>query len=225
MKTPSYNIRERYDFFNRTLFDSKLPNDITLSWSTKYRKGGSNFAGVRFSTYPTRVAIPGSFKIILNSLMVRSNEEYDGILLHEMIHIHFFSLNNFDENHGRLFSNMATMLSQKSGIQVPMVDSTKELEVSENIQKREMFVVVLHLLDDTKRIGFASPLFWNRLGSSYYRTFCTRVDARKYKKVEIKLARTNLHRKYVVGQKSLITYLPSSSDLNIIESIPVLQTI
>ncbi len=139
---PDYDLQARYDQFNRAYFNGSLPT-IPLSFADLKSVGGKvayrlkrvgpapDPRMVRFgrvSKYHNCVL--DSMRLVLSTRFKRTNEHLDGILLHEMIHVHFLNIGDFDESHGGKFLKMRRELSQLSGINVPLRDTIDSLELA-----------------------------------------------------------------------------------------------
>jgi hypothetical protein len=139
-----YDIKARYDEFNRKYFASELP-EIPVSFSKLKRMGGkvdfkvNRLAGQR----PSQAQIVhSSIRLTLSDTYKKSSENLDGILLHEMVHVYIISvLNNWKEGHGSIFMKKLREISKLSGINVPLKDDTTDLEA--NIDKIKSFVVIM----------------------------------------------------------------------------------
>jgi len=118
-----YPLEERYKFFNQRLFHNGLP-DVKLSWLND--KNQSGITRAKTTSSGERQLIPGSITIELSSLFKRSMEVFDAILIHEMIHVYFYSINDFVEGHGSKFQQMAKRFSTQLGFQIPLTDSMKD---------------------------------------------------------------------------------------------------
>lgn len=78
----------------------------------------------------------------LSSRFLRSQEQQDAILIHEMIHVHFFSVGNFDEKHGGAFIRMARDIGTKVGFEIPLKDDIGELVAADTTVKPVVVMVV-----------------------------------------------------------------------------------
>lgn len=138
---PDYDLQGRYDEFNRLYFGGELPR-IPVSFKPLKTVGGK----VEFSVqgqkndprlirlgapkYKHASMVPGSMKLVISSAYLRVPADIDAILLHEMIHVWEAAVAKvFGENHAITFLNKRKELIAASGIDIPLTDSTKGLEL------------------------------------------------------------------------------------------------
>jgi hypothetical protein len=129
-----YDLPARYAEFNSLYFGDRLPT-IPLAF-----KPLQNAAGiVNFTFFRTAPGKPNgyvdqsSITLYLSNVYERSHEHLDGILLHEMIHVHFCVLNDWQETHGINFEFMRRDLQTKSGIRIPRRDIIDDLTVPDEV--------------------------------------------------------------------------------------------
>jgi hypothetical protein len=122
-----YSLENRYKYFNNLLFQNKLPENIHLSWSSSKRQSGETVAKAQ-KIDNKDVIVPDSISITLSKLFKRSNEVFDSILIHEMIHVYFFSISDFKEQHGPKFKALADRFSRQLGFQIPLTDNMKDAQ-------------------------------------------------------------------------------------------------
>ena len=148
VKPPEYQAKARYDYFNRTLFNGELP-EIPIQFKNLKNVGG--VVNVRMRLDPTAskwnkyrgaTIIPGSLVMTLSSRFLRSQEQQDAILIHEMIHVHFFTIGDFAEDHGGAFIRMARDLGAKVGFEIPLKDEVADLVAADTTLKTVVVMVV-----------------------------------------------------------------------------------
>lgn len=119
----TYPIQAKYNQFNNQYFKGSLPS-IPLSLKPLKGVGGV----VRFQIRkpvgaPVQgVLVPGSVTLTLSTLFQNTEAHMDAILLHEMIHVHFVNIGDYQENHGAKFMAMRNQLSQASGMLIPVTE-------------------------------------------------------------------------------------------------------
>lgn len=152
--TPDYDLKGKYDLFNRKYFGGELP-EIPVSFAPLKSVGGKVVAKIVYDgPKPTPMQIRRGMKkyanaritgmaLQLSSLHVRSADDLDGILMHEMIHVYFFHIGALDEQHGARFLRKLRELKITSGIDIPLRDDVKALELADESTKT-FGVVLLH---------------------------------------------------------------------------------
>ena len=128
-----YNLEKKYEDFNSTLFNNELPK-IPVVWAVlkgiggkatgKFYKRSKGYVG--YNPFYEYEVVPNSLKITISTLLKRSEQELDGVLLHEMAHIYFIHNNMVRENHGIRFVSLINKLSDKVGFKIPLVDEIKD---------------------------------------------------------------------------------------------------
>lgn len=140
-----YNIKEKFDFYNKTLFDNSIPN-IPLSFKRMKGFGGVFKAKVRRYKNGVVEYVDNSGSIVLSTNYVRNEEQYDGILIHEMIHA-WMAIVEKDpsEHHGPKFMRKLRELNKKTLFNIPKTEKVSELELSPDVPIRDVIVVVSKL--------------------------------------------------------------------------------
>lgn len=151
------DLQRRYDHYNALLFDNKLPI-IPLAFKKLKNVGGHVVVRYRVDTpmprrmmrYAKKTMIPGSMHMEISTMYQREPQALDAILIHEMIHVYFYSIGDLDENHGDPFIKMARELSQKVGFTIPLKDDIVGLQLTDAPSKKIGMIVL------TKRDGSRS---------------------------------------------------------------------
>lgn len=135
----------RYREFNRKYFGGKLPSNLPITLKPlKGRSGSCKFtlAAVAPHTIATlrevnryRPVTPDMGRVTLTAIdlsnLMRYDEvDFDGILLHEMVHAFIAIMGWPFDNHGREFLEEARHVQKASGIKIPITHDTKGAEVS-----------------------------------------------------------------------------------------------
>ena len=159
----NYNLKSRYDEFNAKFFNGELPA-CKLRFGVLKGKGGHCTCKMRPPAVPHNprvlklrglhkhtgyTLVPDSLAITISSAYVRDPAEIDAILLHEMIHAWFFHKEDWSVHHGVPFLRMRAELSQKSGINIPLTDDTRGLEVSQDVKVKRVAVFIYRLRGKT----------------------------------------------------------------------------
>lgn len=171
---PNYDIQAKYDDFNRKYFGGKLPR-IPVEFAplkgiggvVKYRakyngpvrtvKGRLVKAAPRSQIHKYQTFVPGSMVLQLSNLFKRNPEDLDGILLHEMIHVHFISIGELGEHHGAGFYRELRRVSVESGIQVPRKDDLDDEELADETKLKTVAVLLVTKTDGSHIFALLSP--------------------------------------------------------------------
>jgi len=154
------DLKCRYDYFNTLLFDGILPQ-IPVEYTKLKTMGGVVRAKVRTTQRQpsdrlmmrlglangrhagSKELVPGSMRLQISTLYQREPEAMDAILVHEMIHVLFFSNGDFTEQHGFKFQAKVAELSRKAGFTVPLTDNVTGLSLT-RAPTRHVGVIVIH---------------------------------------------------------------------------------
>jgi hypothetical protein len=147
-----YNLDAKFAHYNRLCFDGVLPK-IPLKFSVLKGAAGvckykTLTAGVRQGMslrqkrqLPTRL-MDGSLRIILDRKYLRSEEEIDAILVHEMIHAWFAIQGDYHENHGSSFLRKLRECEAKTGLKIPVTERVAEKEIAADIPDVKLIVIL-----------------------------------------------------------------------------------
>lgn len=140
----NYDLQGRYDEFNRLYFGNELPH-ITVEMKPLKTVGGMVKAAVKPigpKTHPALIRLGhpkykdgelrlDSMRLVISTAYARLPGEIDSILLHEMIHVWEMAIAKvYYENHAKTFLEKRKEVMAASGIDIPLTDSTKGLELA-----------------------------------------------------------------------------------------------
>lgn len=141
----NYDLQQKFDHYNTLLFNGEIPT-VELRWSALKTVGGC--CEYRFlrgnnprNKYDGAKLIPNSMRITISNLFERMEEEFDGILIHEMIHAYIATHNDFKETHGVKFKRILKECQKMVCFTIPLTDSFKELELADK-SLREVGVMI-----------------------------------------------------------------------------------
>jgi len=189
VQPPSYPLKARYDHFNALLFDNKLPQDIPITWAplkrasglTSYKVGQvsntaqdatARFLGNKYAGYQIK---PETLKIQISHILKRTDQDFDGILIHEMLHVFFGVTGNHGEKHGNKFQQMVREFTAKLGFKIPLtdtIDHNMELSSQQFIKTIGVLIMVLkdgkivYSLYDQRVVKDNIPFFQERLNQT-----------------------------------------------------------
>lgn len=155
-KIPQYNLLQKYKMFNRQYFENKLPI-IPLSWYPLKNEGGKVMYKINRpsrTSYDNATLVPNTLKLVMSYTYVKSEQQLDAILLHEMIHVYFVMIEKFNVDHGPEFLNMAKQIGQKAGFEIPLTDKIVSTLAVDN---KEVLVLLNAKKDNTYNFALFSP--------------------------------------------------------------------
>jgi hypothetical protein len=156
-----YDLQGKFDHYNRVCFDGELPK-MPLRFASL--KGLGGHCTCRFVVDPKMAKapksmrtiganiIPGSISITLDKKYMRDEQQFDALLIHEMVHAWFFHHNDLRENHGLKFLAKCKECEAKVGFAIPRTEKMDNPVLSDNITLQR-FVVLFQI----QKMG--SPLY------------------------------------------------------------------
>jgi hypothetical protein len=202
---PNYNLQAKYDEFNTKFFNGELPK-IPLVWRVMKNVGGHvKYSLIRkgpppdprmvraglVSKYKNTELKQDSMKLTMSSTQMKTEEQFDGVLLHEMVHVWFVSIvHDYDMNHGSAFVKKIKELSAISGIDIPLRDTiTSEVAIDDKLvfvllnkkENGEYNTVILPIskINDLTPIIKQRIIYLNYWASSYLYMIKTKLWTQK----------------------------------------------
>lgn len=105
MKVTKSWIKSNFKKFNALYFGKKLPTPSFLIINSKSCWGQ---CGIKYSK-----AFGNIYCIRISNYYDREEFDFQNTLLHEMIHLHFYSIGDIEERHGMKFREMALALNKQ----------------------------------------------------------------------------------------------------------------
>lgn len=165
-------LQTRYQYYNKLLFANSLP-DIPIKQKPLKNAGG--VAKAKLVTNPNKPIpnvrrvrmgledklsnidiVPGTLHIVISSLYKRDNHQIDKILIHEMLHIYFYTNGMLSESHGSRFIKKAKDFEKICGFEIPLKDNIDDLEFSSDIKIKSIGVM---LTKSSKKNVIAMSIF------------------------------------------------------------------
>lgn len=148
MLAEDYDLKGKYDFWNRKAFGGELPR-VPLGWIRSKKVGGQVSASAKI-TDPVTYRITGKAditvkKLVLSNFLVGAEDRLDALMLHEMIHVYVLGVLGINERpggHGPNFQAMRKEIQSKTGIKIPVTEDITGLEVSPEVRTRPFGVVL-----------------------------------------------------------------------------------
>lgn len=149
-----YDLVGKFNHYNARCFNNELP-PIPIKFAVL--KGLAGVCKCKWITNPTMVRpnmsrhqirqlpgtlVPNTLQIGLDRKYLRTEEEIDAILIHEMIHAWFMVNGDFTENHGSKFLAKLRDCQNKTGLRIPVTEKLENKEVAANIPDKELVVLV-----------------------------------------------------------------------------------
>lgn len=132
---PNYDIHGQFARFNGMYFGGVLPT-VPLSMRPLKNLGGR----VAWKT-KGGLLVPGTIRLDLSTYWEVTTEQYDAILLHEMIHLWFVHKGDMLENHGPKFMAKLRELEARSRMTIPVTESAGE--PAGNLPEKEICVLLI----------------------------------------------------------------------------------
>lgn len=165
----SYDLKARFDHFNKSLFGGTLP-DIPLKWARMKGVSGECTAKVRrkegapppmrgwLGKYDdkNKEIVPGTLQIRINNVFQRDHQGLDAILIHEMIHLALFMKGDFSHSHYGEFSEMAKSLGEQVGFVIPLTDAHEDKELATE-KTKPVAVLMVKLKDGNYIYAMTTP--------------------------------------------------------------------
>ena len=148
-----YDIKQKYDYFNKLLFSGKLPSNFKLRFSRTKKAGGAVITSYWTKGRGSRKTITDweIKELFLSSFFLRTEEQIDSILVHEMIHV-WLTVNGMHEGynvkyHGPEFVAKMGELQSKVPFKISLYDTPDMRGDVDSTVKTELGVVMT-LVDD-----------------------------------------------------------------------------
>jgi len=185
-----YDLGKKFDHYNTTLFNGEIPK-IPVYWAKLKGVGGITVAKVKkpsngrggYNRYHGVTLIEGSLEIKISNILKRSEDDLNGIIIHEMIHAYFISKHMFDVNHGYKFVEMVNKLSKMVGFSIPLTDEMTNVDLVDDSIIKPVGVIILSKTNGTQSFALVSPKllqsaeFLESLKIYSYRLDMTKIDA------------------------------------------------
>jgi hypothetical protein len=136
------NFKQMYDEFNRKYFENKLPNIPILIKPLKGVGARVIVTGIR-----SKNTVLSIDRMEISSFLKSSLERYNGLILHEMIHVYISHvLGRFldfgDPSHGVYFKEKLKELNSKTPFEIPLLDELDSREVSALVKNKKLYIII-----------------------------------------------------------------------------------
>ena len=123
------NLLELFNKWNKELFGGELrvPDKLNFASLDSKNASGIAYCKVEFTDHTKkRFTKIWDSKITISNKNKYTIETLNQILIHEMIHWYYLSIEMVDEGHGIKFKSMANKISSKVGFEIPLSDEVTE---------------------------------------------------------------------------------------------------
>ncbi len=124
----------KYKEFNRLYFGNRLPL-MPIGWGRMKNSGAAvvysaiKRGGIRYPMVET-------MRVVFSTKYKRDAAALEPLLLHEMIHVYLLAIEqDAEDNHGPKFLDILARLRRESGVDIPLTDDTKGLELTDATAK------------------------------------------------------------------------------------------
>lgn len=142
-----FDLKSKYRYWNSKGFGGELPS-IPMKWVRSKRVGGYVEATVRYKTPMDRRLGTGEVtlkKLAVSNFLQMSEERFDEILLHEMIHVYVMGIlgkAGRGGGHGADFLAKRREVSSKTGVNIPMTEDISGLQLAEDVPDKDVGVLL-----------------------------------------------------------------------------------
>lgn len=206
----TYDLQKRYDYWNKKAFDGKLPRRLNKIAAKKMKHiGGTVKVRAVVSGYKKEIVDDlKSIELYISTQFTFNQDELDKILLHEMVHVYFFTVKSRNINHGYDFIKKIKEISKKVKLELPETESIMDTV------KTEKKINVMIVKEPSKiYIMLTSP-------NKDISAFVDKLSKHTFPKgtsVEFGLATTHLHNEYPLSMKKLSLYNIDNKQYNSIK--------
>jgi hypothetical protein len=133
-------LNQWYEKFNRELFDGELPT-VPIKLINSRIVGGQVKATINRATNEIKIT-----NLEISNFFNSDDDRLKGILVHEMIHVYFLSINS-NEGHGYLFMRKLNDLQKKVDFTISLKDTVTDLDVGDHIKSKLYDVMIIKMYD------------------------------------------------------------------------------
>jgi hypothetical protein len=173
-----FDLKSKYRYWNARAFGGELPN-LPLVWTRSRRLGGYVKALVKYDNMLQKRMGEGNItlkKLAISNFLQMSEERFDEIMLHEMIHVYVMGVLGKTESHGYEFLRKRREVQSKTGIKIPITEDISGMEIAEDVPDREVGVLLAKKKDGKTMMQVFGLRAFNRL----YRNIIDEMKRKEY---------------------------------------------
>jgi hypothetical protein len=142
-----FDLKSKYRYWNSKGFGGELPS-IPMKWVRSKRVGGYVSATVKYKSQIDRRLGTGEVtlkKLAVSNFLQMSEERFDEILLHEMIHVYVMGIlgkAGRGGGHGAYFLTKRREVMGKTGVNIPMTEDISGLDLAEDVPDKDVGVLL-----------------------------------------------------------------------------------
>ena len=131
--TAPLTIEQLHDYYreiNRKCFGSVLPDKISIRYTASTKAAGKALVKLILDPKAPRFNKRLNAQLDWSSLAIemgiekeRTEDRFRAMFLHEMIHIYFYVIGEYDEDHGSKFMTKRKELMAATGLDIPITDT------------------------------------------------------------------------------------------------------
>lgn len=178
MKVDTAFLQDRYNKFNNEIFESKLPTISLAICHTRGKLGYFSYKSLFDRTNGDKHTLDLSIR--LSSCFDLPEEEWEDVLIHEMIHFFLHVAGIKDTSpHGKYFKKVMNEINQRFGRHI-VISSRKKMISNERPHRKNHLFAVIHFKDGT--IGLKVLTHTQSKLIAYHRALCNapKVDSLSY---------------------------------------------
>lgn len=140
----NYNLTDRYNYWNREIFGMELPKlkEIAFRALGKNASGKATIGGILQKGNQEVVEVVNWTSILLSKNIKYTQKILDVILIHEMIHVYYLSVQKMNINHGKPFQNKAMEIGNRVGFTIPLTDNITEFKAHEESLQNVTIIIL-----------------------------------------------------------------------------------
>ena len=142
-----FDLNSKYRHWNSRAFGGELPS-LPLKWIRSKRVGGMVRASIRYDNPFDRRMGKGNITLkdlSISNFLKMDEARFDGIMLHEMVHVYNLGVLGINERrggHGSQFLEKRREVASKTGVDIPLTEDISNLELAEDIPEKQVGVVL-----------------------------------------------------------------------------------
>lgn len=148
-------LRERFEYFNRLCFDSKLPT-VCLRISSSLRTLGT----LRHPRYHSSALRPTDITLSISNRLDLEQNIIEDTIIHEMIHLYIFWFGIKDTSaHGQEFKKIMTGINRRHGRRITITHRGNDEEKKTDRIRKPRLVIISTLNTGERYVTVCSPRY------------------------------------------------------------------
>ncbi len=151
LNSSRFNIEKSFKELNKKVFKDELTLDFAIRWG-KFKNRVGQVLFDRMGNQEVNI-----IEFMITDYYAMTKEQFEGIMLHEMIHVYIFQKGIRDNgDHGRHFQSMMQDINSK-GYNISKTENAEDFKVSSKVTMKPLFALVI----EWERAKFKNLLVYN----------------------------------------------------------------